>query len=214
MGDMFKVWPKKYRERLRELKRKGDKVGVLKLQFGRYVFQMRTLVPGLTQDKAANLAGISRSQWGRIEDGQHRPHRHKIPAIADTIKANIEALYRKAGLEVPRKYANYDLEAAKREFGFALQESNNFQDFISKIQLIWQQYQQDETGKRQPFYLDQHLPPLIDLIYRTMSVRQQIKLAHALVQDVKRRFVKAVIPNGQQFFDDLDSELERVRNAK
>lgn len=211
---MSEVWPEKHLDRRRELKKARDKVGLLKLQFGRYIFQMRNMVPALTQDKAAKLAGISRSQWIKMENGMHLPRPHKIPAIADAIKANIEALYRKAGLEVPRKYAKYDLEAAKREFGFALQESNNFQVFISKMQLIWQQYQQDETGKRQPFYLDRHLTRFVNQIYRKMSESQRIKLAHALVQDVKLRAVRAVIPNTQRFLDELDFEMEWVRNGK
>jgi transcriptional regulator with XRE-family HTH domain len=210
---MSEVWPKKYLDRRRELKRAGDKVGLLKLQFGHYVFQMRTLVRELTQDKAAKLAGISRSQWIKMEKGLHLPRPHKIPDIADAIETDVDALYRKARLEIPRKYAKYDLEAARKEFEFVLQASSSFQGFIYGVQLIWQKYGQDKTGKRQPFYIDHHLPPLLDLIYCTLSVSQQIKLAHALVQDVKRRDIKAVIPNGQQFLDDLDSEMERASNA-
>jgi transcriptional regulator with XRE-family HTH domain len=175
---------------------------------------MRTAVTGLTQIKAAKIAGISRCQWNRMEKGLHRPRPHKIPAIANAIRTDIEALYRKAGLEVPRKYAKYDMEAAKREFGFALQESTSFQDFINRMQLIWQKYQQDETGKRQPFYLDHAQTLLLDLIYRSMTGPQRIRLAHAIVQDLKRTDVKAVITNAQQFFDNLDMKMEELHNAR
>ena len=113
-----------------------------------------------------------------------------------------------------RKYAKYDLDEAKREFVFALQDSPSFQDFINRVQLIWQKYQQGETEKRQPVYLDQVLSQLLDLVYNQMTVPQRIKFAHALVQDVKRSDVKANISNARRFFDDLEAEMERARNAK
>jgi len=211
---MSKVWPKRYLDKRRGLKKSGDTVGLRKLQFGRYVFQMRTVIPGLTQDKVAKLAGISRSQWIKMEKGQHLPRHHKIRAIADAIRVNIEGLYRKAGFEVPKKYARYDLETAKREFGFALQESNSFQDFINRVQLIWQPYLQAKTGKRQRIYLDMALSQILDLIYQRLTVSQRIKLAYALVQDLKRTDIKMVVPNAQQLFDDLESKMEELRNAE
>src|ERR1051326_1789463 len=122
---MSKVWPENLLTRRRELDKAEDRVGLRKLQFGRHVFQVRNLIPGLTQAKAAKLAGISRGQWIRMEQGQNLPRPHKIPAIAKAIGVDVEGLYKQAGLKVPKKYMKYDLEAAKREFASTLQEATS-----------------------------------------------------------------------------------------
>jgi transcriptional regulator with XRE-family HTH domain len=207
---MIDAWNKKFTDLKREMERRGDNKGVQKLQFGRYVYWMRKLVPDLSQAKAAKMVGISRSQWIRMEEGKHLPRPHRIPSIADAIRTDINALYRKAGLEIPKKYAKYDLEAAKRGFGITVQEATSFQDFINRVQMIWQNYQQDQTGRRQRIYVDRAQSQLLDLIYNEMTLPQRIRLAHALVQDAMVRDVRAAVPNAQEFFDNLDRAINKL----
>jgi transcriptional regulator with XRE-family HTH domain len=207
-------WPKKYQEKLKTLNEMGNRMGVRKLQFGRYIFWMRALVPLLSQTKAAKLAGISRSQWLRMEDGKHLPRAHKIPDIAKAIRVDIRALYRKAGYEIPKQYVKYNRAAAIREFTHALQECFAIQEFFNRVQIIWQEYHQAQTGKQQRIYVDPAQSQILEQIYERMTVPQRIRLAYEIIQDAKRRDVRAAVPDAQVLFDNLDRLMELLREEK
>lgn len=57
---------------------------------------------GLTQEVAAERAGVSRVQWARWEAGAGLPRRTSIPAIARAVRyANEADVYRRAGYVAP-----------------------------------------------------------------------------------------------------------------
>src|SRR2546423_15530101 len=68
-----KEWYRRHSEKLNKLRDAGDTEGERRLYFGSYVRHMRRNIPKLSQSEAAELAGMSRSQWARIEAGKENP---------------------------------------------------------------------------------------------------------------------------------------------
>ena len=55
----------------------------------------------LNQSQAAKRAGISRTQWARIETGESGTKSTSIPKLAKAVKADLHETYRKAGFVPP-----------------------------------------------------------------------------------------------------------------
>lgn len=209
-----KEWYKQHSEKLNKLRVAGDTKGERRLYFGSYVRHMRRIIPKLSQSKAAELAGMSRSQWARIEAGKHIPRPHKIADMADAIRVQVEALYRKAGYEVPDKYAVYDLRAAGKDFTIAIREASDFQEFIARMQEVWQLFRQEDKGKRKGFIVDREQAGLIAAIYEKMNAPQRIRLAYSLVRSVSVKAVRATLRDADAFLKDLDSKDDLAKDYK
>lgn len=69
-------------------------------EFGQYLRKHRQAV-GINQAEAGRLAGMSRTQWTRLELGESGTRRENIPQIAKAIKADLHETYRKAGYSPP-----------------------------------------------------------------------------------------------------------------
>lgn len=59
------------------------------------------VVLGLNQAEAGRRAGISRTQWIRLERGESGTRRENIPQIAKAIHADLHEAYRMAGYSPP-----------------------------------------------------------------------------------------------------------------
>jgi len=59
------------------------------------------VVLGLNQAEAGRRAGISRTQWIRLERGESGTRRENIPQIAKAIHADLYEAYRMAGYAPP-----------------------------------------------------------------------------------------------------------------
>lgn len=59
------------------------------------------VVLGLNQAEAGRRAGISRTQWIRLERGESGTRRDNIPKIAKAIHADLHEAYRMAGYAPP-----------------------------------------------------------------------------------------------------------------
>jgi transcriptional regulator with XRE-family HTH domain len=57
-----------------------------KNELGSWLFTHRKKAD-LTQSQAAKKAGISRTQWARIESGESGTKRNQIPSLAKAVKA-------------------------------------------------------------------------------------------------------------------------------
>ena len=64
--------------------------------FGRWIKRHREAV-NISQETAAGLAGLSRAQWARIENGQSSSKRDTLLRIADAVKADVSKTLEKAG---------------------------------------------------------------------------------------------------------------------
>ena len=209
-----KAWDRRYSEKLNKLRDAGDTKGERKLDFGTYVRHMRRSVPELSQAEAARLAGMSLSQWARIEAGKHIPRQHKIAKMADAIRVQVNALYRKAGYEVPDKYAEYDLKAAGKDFAVAIKEAADFQEFIARMQEVWQLFRQEKRVKRKGFIIDRKQAGLMAAIYEEMNAPQRIRLAHTLVRSVSVKTIRATLRDADAFLKDLKSKAEIAKDYK
>lgn len=199
-----KAWDRRYSERLNKLRDIGDREGERRLDFGSYVRDMRRRVNGLSQEKAAKLARMSRSQWARIEAGKHVPRQHKIALMADAIRVQVSALYRKAGYEVPDKYAVYDLKDASKAFAVAIREAADFQEFIARMQEVWQLFQQDDKSKRKTLTVDRKQAGLLADIFTHMNAPQRIRLARVLARSVDEGTLRATLRGEYTFEQDLE----------
>lgn len=199
-----KAWDRRYSEKLNKLRDAGDTEGERKLEFGSYVRDMRRHVKGLSQKKAAKQARMSRSQWTRIEAGKHVPRQDKIAEMADAIRVQVSALYRKAGYEIPDKYAVYDLKDASKAFAVAIREASDFQEFIARMQEVWQLFQQDDKSKRKTLTVDRKQAGLLADIFTHMNAPQRIRLARALTRSVTKETLRATLRDAYTFEQDLE----------
>lgn len=209
-----KAWRRENSKKQAKLRAAGDRKGVLKLQFGRYVRDRRRAIDEFSQSEAAKLAGMSRSQWVRMEAGKNLPRPHRLSDIADAIRVPVSALYRQARLEVPPKYARYDLKAAGKDFAVAIRESLSFQEFIARMQEVWQLFRQDQTTKRKGFIVDHNQARLMAEIYELMNAPQRIKLARELVRSVDKKTIRATLRDAPGFLKDLEHKVGMLEADK
>ena len=212
-----KKWRRENSERMSKLRAVGDSKGVLKLQFGRYVRDRRRAIPQLSQKEAAKLGQMSRSQWARVEAGKHLPRPDKISAMSDAIRVQVDALYRKAGYEVPRKYARYDLKSASKDFAVAINESLTFEEFIARMQAVWQLFYQEKpkrTKGRKGFFVDHRQAKLIADIYQLMNAPQRVMLARELVRSVDPQTIRATLRDAPDFLKELDRKFDMLKDRK
>ncbi|PYP84009.1 MAG: hypothetical protein DMF61_21460 [Blastocatellia bacterium AA13] len=69
-------------------------------RFGRWLRDHRVVL-GINQTEAGRRAGISRTQWTRLEHGESGTRRENVPGIAKAIKADLLETYRRAGYAPP-----------------------------------------------------------------------------------------------------------------
>lgn len=69
-------------------------------QFGKWLREHRAVL-GINQKEAGRRAGMSRTQWTRLEHGESGTRRENIPGIAKAVKADLLETYRRAGYAPP-----------------------------------------------------------------------------------------------------------------
>jgi len=69
-------------------------------QFGKWLREHRAVL-GINQTEAGRRAGMSRTQWTRLERGESGTRRENIPGIAKAIKTDLLETYRRAGYAPP-----------------------------------------------------------------------------------------------------------------
>lgn len=210
----FQVWLRQCNEKIKKLKEAGDTEGVRKLEFARFVRNMRRIVPKLSQSKAAELSGLSRSHWARIEAGTHIPKPKKFPRMAGVLRVQVHMLYRKARYEVPERYLFYDLKEATRSFAIALKESFSFEEFIARMQEVWQLFHQEAPKKERGFLVDQRRAELIAEIYQMLTPPERIKLAKELVRSVEHRTIRANLRDATAVLKELEQKVELLADPK
>jgi transcriptional regulator with XRE-family HTH domain len=76
------------------------KIDKQRREFGEWLRSHRERL-GFNQAEAGRSAGMSRTQWTRLENGESRTRRENIPEIAKAIKADLHETYRRAGFVPP-----------------------------------------------------------------------------------------------------------------
>jgi transcriptional regulator with XRE-family HTH domain len=104
--------------------------------FGEWLYEHRVALK-INQAEAGRRAGMSRTQWIRLEHGESGTKRENIPAIAKAIKADLHETYRKAGYAPPaseRKPAP-DFIARFYDLPQSVQD-----DLAIQIEALWKKY--------------------------------------------------------------------------
>src|ERR1043166_8533015 len=81
------VWTKYFCRLEKKLIKRGDSEGLRNLKLGRFICLLR-LNAGMSQERAAEAAEITRVAWIRIERGRCRPRRSTLDNIARVLNTN------------------------------------------------------------------------------------------------------------------------------
>jgi transcriptional regulator with XRE-family HTH domain len=114
-------------------------------EFGRWLREHREAL-GLNQTEAGRRAGMSRTQWTRLELGESGTRRENVPQIAKAIKSDLHETYRRAGF-VPPSEELY-LPAVIEDFNHlpkGVQE-----DLAVQIRALRQKYLHQEKARTSP----------------------------------------------------------------
>lgn len=189
-----------------QLEKEGNNEGLKRHIFGAYICQMRDIAK-LSQQQAADLANITRQEWNRIEKGHHLPRPSNIQPIADALDINPAALFEKAGYPVPKEFEHYDMRQAQRDLEVALKNNTTLVGFLTEMQLVWQEFQQVQTGRSQRLVMNVTYSKVLDTVLEGFSVPQQLRLAREIVERVSPRISASYGIDNQRFFDYIDKAL-------
>ena len=105
-------------------------------RFGEWLREHRVVL-GINQAEAGKRAGMSRTQWIRLEHGESGTKRENIPAIAKAIKADLHETYRRAGYAPPasRHKPIPDFIARFYDLPQSVQD-----DLAVQIDALWKKY--------------------------------------------------------------------------
>jgi transcriptional regulator with XRE-family HTH domain len=197
------VSEEKHRE-LKAMEEKGDTQGATRWHFGVFITYMR-MASDLTQEEAAERAGLSRVQWSRIENGHDLPKRETISAIADAINVDVGGLYRRADYAVPHDLKIYDLRRAKKALECELLESTSLAEFLTAMQMVWQEFQLQRLGKHQRRYIDPAYAQITAHLYESFSQIQRINFCKEILLREPKGKVDIDPNHPHRFFDQLDA---------
>jgi transcriptional regulator with XRE-family HTH domain len=206
-------WTEKWTARGRQLRKAGDREGLRRLRFGRYLCEMRG---DKTQGETAARAKMERVEWNRIENGHVLPPPAKLPDIADALGiGNPAVLFKQAGYAVPKEFVTYDKENARRRFRKALKESVTLAQFLFDMYDVWQDFllemQYGETNGRQPRAARLGRGDIFLLAKRHLTTAQRLQLARELVKLASRSGAVAAGTNLQEFYNGIDDVLVKLR---
>lgn len=208
-------WRAAFLKKVSKLREAGDRRGVRVLQFGAHVRdRRRALSPKVSQEKAAKKAGMSQSQWARIEAGEHLPRHYKIKKMAEAINVPVAALYRKAGYKVPRRHVRYTKRQACKDLVAALEDSDDFMDFILRMQEVWQLYWSALGVTRPAFLIDHNLAKALAGVFQSHNPVQIIKLAGALLNSVNVRTLEAHRRDAEALLKEMQRKAELAQGRK
>lgn len=105
-------------------------------RFGEWLYEHRVALK-INQAEAGRRAGISRTQWIRLEHGESGTKRENIPAIAKAIKADLHETYRKAGYAPPAtdRKTNPDFISRFYDLPQSVQD-----DLALQVEALWKKY--------------------------------------------------------------------------
>jgi transcriptional regulator with XRE-family HTH domain len=104
-------------------------------QFGAWLREHRVVL-GINQTEAGKRAGMSRTQWTRLERGESGTRRENIPGIAKAIKTDLAETYRRAGYAPPMS------DGAVPDFieRFNALPPSVRDDLAIQVQALWKKY--------------------------------------------------------------------------
>jgi|SRR5215216_1598379 len=110
-------------------------------RFGEWLYQHRVVLK-INQAEAGRRAGMSRTQWIRLEHGESGTKRENIPAIAKAIKADLHETYRKAGYAPPASERKHTSDFVARFYDLPQSVQD---DLVVQIEALWKKYSHEKT---------------------------------------------------------------------
>jgi len=105
-------------------------------RFGEWLYEHRVALK-INQAEAGRRAGMSRTQWIRLEHGESGTKRENIPAIAKAIKADLHETYRKAGYAPPASERKPIPDFIARFYDLPQSVQD---DLAIQIEALWKKY--------------------------------------------------------------------------
>jgi transcriptional regulator with XRE-family HTH domain len=206
-------------ERYQEMVREGDWAGVRRMKFGEILYNARRLKsPEFSQGLAAEIAGLTRVQWNRIENGVDRPRPSSILGIAKALDISTAILLRAAGYRVPDEHVHNDRTKAHKWLDDALDESVSEEEFLLYMLLVWVQEQLHMMGtltetSRLPEKIT-FTPGRVKLLasmLKHLSMIERVQLAMELVESSEHHAVEQVAGDLGRFYEFVANRLEELR---
>jgi transcriptional regulator with XRE-family HTH domain len=110
-------------------------------RFGEWLYEHRVVLK-INQAEAGRRAGMSRTQWIRLEHGESGTKRENIPAIAKAIKADLHETYRKAGYAPPASERKHTSDFVARFYDLPQSVQD---DLVVQIDALWKKYSHEKT---------------------------------------------------------------------
>ena len=110
-----------------------------RMEFGGWLAEHRNRL-GLSQAQAGERAGMSRTQWTRLELGVSGTRRDNIPKIAEAMNADLVETYKRAGFDPPRELLD-DVGFNESDFAFLFHKHQKLskegkEDFKRILQMV------------------------------------------------------------------------------
>lgn len=136
---------KDYEEKRKKFEKDDNKKSLRCLELGRNFRRLRLHLKK-TQQQIADELSITRESWNRIERGVHSPSKDNLYKISVLFSLQEEALLEAYDYSVDRTYPAYDEEEAVRELENSFRNSNNFSEFLVRVNFIWNIYRRELIG--------------------------------------------------------------------
>jgi transcriptional regulator with XRE-family HTH domain len=126
---------------------------VRRREFGGWLAEHRNRL-GLSQAEAGQRAGMSRTQWTRLELGLSGTRRDNIPKIAEALNTDLVETYKRAGFDPPRDLLD-DVGFDESDFVFLFHKHQKLskegkEDFKRILQMVKNELDRfvDQEGNR------------------------------------------------------------------
>lgn len=199
-------------EKYREMRRVCDVEGIRRMKFGRVIYHIRrSRSRSLSQERAAELAKVTRPQWNRYENGEVLPRPATVLRIADNFEIQSSILLRAAGHDVPKEYFQYDSKLAHELLDEALECSKDKAEFLIHMEAAWEERELHtacvEVGLPDQIRV-QFIAGLVAYINQRLTKYERVQLAVELVQSSDRPVVDKAAGDLGDFYAQVG---ERIR---
>lgn len=183
-------------KRLKEMIIAGDKAGIERMKFGEIVYYLRNRrFRVLSQGRAAEIAGIERTEWNRIENGLVRPLPATVVEMAKALGVEPAILLVLAGHKVPGEHCLYDREHFHRMLDEALDQSLSRAEFAIHMDVLWRECEEvlmiNGLGELpRKVVARQTYTELMDKALEHLTVSEKVQFAIGLVQSSPRNVVE------------------------
>jgi len=206
--------------RLKEMIVAGDKAGIERMKFGEIVYYLRNRrTCGLSHRQAAEIAGIERTEWNRIENGLVRPLPATVEGMAKALGVEPAILLVLAGHKVPEEHCLYDREHFHRMLDEALDQCLSRAEFAIHMDVLWKECEETlmieglgilpQKVPARPTYTE-----LMDHALAHLTAGEKLRFAMALVESSTDKAFEDSGVDRARFYKMVAERLEECRYTR